>query len=402
MLDIISCRKYLSIILSFFLIGVILIPSTISVNIQRSEIAIFCDGNTLYVGGTGPNNYTNIQDAIDNATDGDTIFVYDDSSPYRGNISIDKSINLIGENRNTTIIDGIEQHRVVRISCDDVKVENFNITNGESGIVLSNANNCIISQNNFIDGLWRGIWVWVSHNNLIENNYFRGPGIKFCYGITIHYGDNNNISGNTITDIRHYPLSVYSSHNTIIYKNEVNSYSSRCGISLGGSNGSVLYNTINTYGTYPDIPYNYIEIQGNSNKIEHNNLIAHHEGSDVGLYISGGKNSISKNFISSINGDAIYIVNYYSSHNTISYNHIINNTRGIWIIGGNFNQIINNNFQNNGHDAFFYLFSFFNKWDGNYWNGSRMSPYPVIGRVFLSIIPLIKFDWRPAQEPYDI
>ena len=96
------------------------------------------------------------------------------------------------------------------------------------------------------------------------------------------------------------------------------------------------------------------------------------------------------------------VVNYYSSHNIISYNHIINNSRGIWIIGGNFNQILYNNFQNNGHDAFFYLFSFFNKWDGDYWNGSRISPYPVIGRVFLSIIPLIKFDWHPAQEPCDI
>ncbi len=32
--------------------------------------------NILYVGGTGPNNYTRIQDAIDNASDGDTIFVY--------------------------------------------------------------------------------------------------------------------------------------------------------------------------------------------------------------------------------------------------------------------------------------------------------------------------------------
>ena len=34
------------------------------------------DGNTLYVGGSGPNNYTSIQSAIDDAVDGDTVFVY--------------------------------------------------------------------------------------------------------------------------------------------------------------------------------------------------------------------------------------------------------------------------------------------------------------------------------------
>ena len=30
-------------------------------------------GNTLYVGGSGPDNYTNIQDAINDANNGDTV-----------------------------------------------------------------------------------------------------------------------------------------------------------------------------------------------------------------------------------------------------------------------------------------------------------------------------------------
>jgi hypothetical protein len=33
-------------------------------------------GNILYVGGGGPGNYTKIQDAINNAINGDTIFVF--------------------------------------------------------------------------------------------------------------------------------------------------------------------------------------------------------------------------------------------------------------------------------------------------------------------------------------
>ena len=36
------------------------------------------NGKTLYVGGNGLNNYTSIQPAIDNASNGDTIFVYDE------------------------------------------------------------------------------------------------------------------------------------------------------------------------------------------------------------------------------------------------------------------------------------------------------------------------------------
>jgi len=40
------------------------------------------NGKTLYVGGSGPNNYSSIQKAINFAEPGDTIFIYDDSSPY--------------------------------------------------------------------------------------------------------------------------------------------------------------------------------------------------------------------------------------------------------------------------------------------------------------------------------
>jgi hypothetical protein len=63
-------------------------------------------GNWLYIGGTGPGNYSRIQEAIDNASTGDTVFVYDDSSPYLENILIDKSISVVGEDCNSTVIIG--------------------------------------------------------------------------------------------------------------------------------------------------------------------------------------------------------------------------------------------------------------------------------------------------------
>src|SRR4030042_4312728 len=61
-------------------------------------------GDILYVGGTGPHNYSRIQDAIDNASTGDTLFVYANSSPYYENIIIEKEhIKLIGEDKYSTI-----------------------------------------------------------------------------------------------------------------------------------------------------------------------------------------------------------------------------------------------------------------------------------------------------------
>ncbi len=62
-------------------------------------------GNILYVGGSGPGNYTTIQEAINNATNGDTVFVYNNT--YNENVDTKlKKITLLGEDRDTTIITG--------------------------------------------------------------------------------------------------------------------------------------------------------------------------------------------------------------------------------------------------------------------------------------------------------
>ena len=63
----------LAIIILFF------IPTIVSgINIQLKNTTFtksFDRGITLYVGGSGSGNYTSIQVAIDNASDGDTVFV---------------------------------------------------------------------------------------------------------------------------------------------------------------------------------------------------------------------------------------------------------------------------------------------------------------------------------------
>ena len=50
-------------------------------------------GNWLYVGGSGPGNYTTIQSAINDANPGDTVFVYNDSSPYSEAVEVNRSIS---------------------------------------------------------------------------------------------------------------------------------------------------------------------------------------------------------------------------------------------------------------------------------------------------------------------
>ena len=77
------------------------------------EPRIIATGETLYVGGSGPGNWTNVQDAIDNATNGDTVFVFNGVYLLYTCISLNKKIKLIGEDKEKTIIDASDASDVI-------------------------------------------------------------------------------------------------------------------------------------------------------------------------------------------------------------------------------------------------------------------------------------------------
>lgn len=175
-----------------FLFVVMSFTSISGIQLNENIIIPSDKGNTLYVGGSGEGNYTRIQDAIDNASDGDTVFVYDDSSPYYENIRIDKHITLIGEDRNTTIING-ENWCTVRISpdADNVLISGFTITGASDGIFV-NADNNIIQGNKIVFNYF-GIEIgYDADYNIIINNIIahnRAAGIL----------DGGRDSGSTVT-----------------------------------------------------------------------------------------------------------------------------------------------------------------------------------------------------------
>ena len=74
------------------------------------------NGRILYVGGTGPNNYTKIQDAINDAKDGYLIYVY--PGYYNESIVINKSISLVGIGEEKPVIDGKGNRSAVKIIAD--------------------------------------------------------------------------------------------------------------------------------------------------------------------------------------------------------------------------------------------------------------------------------------------
>jgi len=158
-------------------------------------------GTTLFVGGSGPGNYTTIQDAVNAAVDGDTIFVYNRNF-YLENILINSSISLIGENNSVTVEAKNRSLPTIRIIHDSVKIQGFHIDyllgcdnyswNGirvenasnitishghfdtyETSIYFNNVKNSSIQYTSYTVQTHRGAVVLsASSGNLIQNNYF--------------------------------------------------------------------------------------------------------------------------------------------------------------------------------------------------------------------------------------
>ena len=113
------------------------ISSSTGINLEKQSTKPLSFGSILYVGGNGSGNYTKIQDAIDNTSDGDTVFVY--NGTYFENLIVNQSINLIGENKETTVIDGKNIDNVIKINIEYTWVEDFSIRNSGNGSYLTSA-----------------------------------------------------------------------------------------------------------------------------------------------------------------------------------------------------------------------------------------------------------------------
>ena len=92
--------KYFVVGITLLFLGTTIVPFRAQ-EIEKSSLPT-SSGHWLYVGGSGPGNYSVIQDAVDNATDGDTVFVYNGiySDYFPDNfacVNIVKKISLIGE-----------------------------------------------------------------------------------------------------------------------------------------------------------------------------------------------------------------------------------------------------------------------------------------------------------------
>lgn len=366
--------------------GLILMLLLVSLFISASSFVLVRKARATI---TVPDDFLTIQEAINNASIGDAIYVR--NGTYYEHLWIYKRVLLVGENQNTTIIDGNGTGTVVSMFSDDVWLSNFTIRNGTVGL--------------HIEG---------SRSNILRNNHLRDNDYNFLIvGGTPHSVEyfiqdidtSNLIEGNPmyylvsekdveIPEDAGYVAAVQCTNITV---RNLNLTKNGTGVLLVYSNNSLVEN-VHSYNNY----FTGISLLGSSHSIVRHNRVFSNGWRGIVLWYSTAHSNLIYNNTIAKNGWASGIFE----------------NGGIVLVSSGGNTIYHNNFTYNKIQAEV-TYGYTNVWDngypagGNYWSdytgadlyggpdqdqlgsdGIGDSPY-VINENNTDNYPLIEFYTQP-------
>lgn len=343
-------------------IAVILVLVFLTASCLIVPLPVSAGSRTLVV----PDDCPTISSAIDNATAGDTIFVKKGiyEGPEGQTLVIDKSISLIGEDANSTILNlhpaytewwiltqpYTSYSNAITIDANDFKLSGFTIST--QGSIAINGDRTQISGNNITTGISQtgsncnitgntidGVIILEGSSNVLNQNSVSGIALKHAYS--------NTISNNTFAYLNFGSVSdtSYTCSYNVIFRNRIEGDWS-WGIWLGAGSYNVFYE----------------------------NYLANYRGHDGwGVALGFGTNGTHNSLV--------------GTNNTFYHNIFINNNKNVY---DSWNNLTAPNFWDNGEE-------------GNYWDdyngtddnrdGIGDTPYVINGD---------NIDYYPLMEPFDV
>lgn len=160
--------------------SIIFLMTIIALILTTFSFLVFCvKADTLTVDDDGGADYMSIRNAIDNATEGDTIYIF--NGTYEENLIIDKSLNITGEDREEVRIKGNEsleiwEDAITITDMTNISISSINITNWHVSqricIDIQGTQNISITHMTFYNNSYTGIGIKSSSDVIIRNNVF--------------------------------------------------------------------------------------------------------------------------------------------------------------------------------------------------------------------------------------
>ncbi len=272
------------------LLAAIVLSGFLLVGMQPFQVAKAQPPRTIVV----PDDYSSIQAAINDAAAGSTVFIK--KGYYVENPVVEKSLFLVGEDRETTVLDVTGG---LRVAASNVTITGLTLYDGWSGISLTaGANYCNISGNK-ITGSSYGIIV-DGEGNSITGNIFKSIGTSSA--IQLNGASNNRVSNNSIESCVEGIQILDGSSNNVITENTIIDCSDMAIRFKHASYNTLTHNSISHCGCGTSI------YASNKNQISSNDYFGNavQFSADEWYYIAWGGspsvNTIDRNYWSNYNG----------------------------------------------------------------------------------------------------
>ena len=354
-----------------------------------------------------PADFRTIQEAINAASSGDTIFVR--TGTYQENLVVNKPLSIIGENTLQTIIKAKASGKVVTVNASRVTITGFTIQGlggnqpqpSNIGVAFLNPSSFGNVGNNILTGHGYAISLSGSRHN-IDSNYFANNGIS---GIYLNGSSNNAITRNNVTGPGKTGIFIaWPSSNNVLRNNtmtgsELNLHVISYDIpgftndidTSNKINGKPIYYWINKANQVVprDAAAVYL-INCTNIRVENLQLVSTGQGVLIafttGCIVQGNtitncdngirvQSSSSNNVLigNDIHGCQTGVALYIATNNIVSNNTISGSTNnGVWVFISSGNRFYGNSFNNNRNQA--WADTQANTWDngypsgGNYWS----------------------------------
>jgi parallel beta-helix repeat protein len=232
----------IGIVLLFF--GASVLPNVISKEVVSSPsltMVNFNGRNWTVDDEEGDANFTSIQAAIDDASDGDTIYVYSGYYPEAVTLSTRKELDIIGIAEEYGVngsdvgkpqVDGLGNKNVFLLDyCENIELDGFEIFNSSlssdfSGIWLKNCLECDILNNTVRNNQYGIYLLSCRQGNTIKNNNIYDCSLS---GIVVKDSQSNFLIGNNVHHCDTNGIFLTNSFRTDIFENNI-SYNNRHGI----------------------------------------------------------------------------------------------------------------------------------------------------------------------------